>query len=95
MVETCESDCEQKSLLLESSSDALLSPRIAIMSEAPRKNNPADFLKTVLGRPVVVKLNSGVDYRGAPAASAILSSSHDLTAPPRLVQVCSHAWMAT
>jgi U6 snRNA-associated Sm-like protein LSm6 len=29
------------------------------------KNNPADFLKTVIGRPVVVKLNSGVDYRGA------------------------------
>jgi len=28
------------------------------------KNNPAEFLKTVLGRPVVVKLNSGVDYRG-------------------------------
>ena len=31
----------------------------------PQKNNPADFLKQVLGRPVVVKLNSGVDYRGA------------------------------
>ena len=29
------------------------------------RNNPADFLKTILGRPVVVKLNSGVDYRGA------------------------------
>ena len=28
------------------------------------KNNPAEFLKQVLGRPVVVKLNSGVDYRG-------------------------------
>ena len=28
------------------------------------KNNPSDFLKTVIGRPVVVKLNSGVDYRG-------------------------------
>jgi hypothetical protein len=24
------------------------------------------FLKTILGRPVVVKLNSGVDYRGEP-----------------------------
>jgi len=36
-------------------------------SDAPppaQKNNPADFLKTILGRPVVVKLNSGVDYRG-------------------------------
>jgi len=26
---------------------------------------PADFLKSIRGRPVVVKLNSGVDYRGA------------------------------
>ena len=34
------------------------------MSGAAPKNNPADFLKQVLGRPVVVKLNSGVDYRG-------------------------------
>lgn len=26
---------------------------------------PADFLKSIRGRPVVVKLNSGVDYRGS------------------------------
>ncbi|URE37625.1 U6 snRNA-associated Sm-like protein, partial [Musa troglodytarum] len=25
---------------------------------------PTDFLKSIRGRPVVVKLNSGVDYRG-------------------------------
>ncbi|XP_022761467.1 sm-like protein LSM36B [Durio zibethinus] len=25
---------------------------------------PGDFLKSIRGRPVVVKLNSGVDYRG-------------------------------
>nr|POF23328.1 u6 snrna-associated sm-like protein lsm6 [Quercus suber] len=25
---------------------------------------PGDFLKSICGRPVVVKLNSGVDYRG-------------------------------
>ena len=25
---------------------------------------PADFLKSIRGHPVVVKLNSGVDYRG-------------------------------
>jgi U6 snRNA-associated Sm-like protein LSm6 len=31
---------------------------------AVTKRNPSDFLKQVLGRPVVVKLNSGVDYRG-------------------------------
>lgn len=28
------------------------------------KYQPSEFLKSVLGRPVVVKLNSGVDYRG-------------------------------
>lgn len=25
---------------------------------------PTDFLKSIRGKPVVVKLNSGVDYRG-------------------------------
>jgi U6 snRNA-associated Sm-like protein LSm6 len=25
---------------------------------------PSDFLKSIRGRPVVVKLNSGVDYKG-------------------------------
>ena len=29
-----------------------------------RKRTPNDFLKQISGRPVVVKLNSGVDYRG-------------------------------
>ncbi|GAB5031016.1 u6 snrna-associated sm-like protein lsm6 [Nannochloropsis oceanica] len=35
-------------------------------SEAkPAQNKKVtEFLKTILGRPVVVKLNSGVDYRG-------------------------------
>ena len=28
------------------------------------KYQPSEFLKSVMGRPVVVKLNSGVDYRG-------------------------------
>lgn len=28
------------------------------------RQNPNDFLKSLLNRPVVVKLNSGVDYRG-------------------------------
>mmetsp|Transcript_25822 Transcript_25822/g.36517 ORF Transcript_25822/g.36517 Transcript_25822/m.36517 type:complete len:87 (-) Transcript_25822:320-580(-) len=28
------------------------------------KRSPSDFLKSVLGRPVIVKLNSGVAYRG-------------------------------
>ena len=30
-----------------------------------QKRAPADFLKQAIGRPVVVKLNSGADYRGA------------------------------
>jgi small nuclear ribonucleoprotein (snRNP)-like protein len=28
------------------------------------KRSPSDFLKSVLGRPVRVKLNSGMEYRG-------------------------------
>ena len=32
---------------------------------------PADFLKSIRGRPVVVKLNSGVDYRGIFACSIL------------------------
>jgi len=28
------------------------------------QKSPSDFLKLVLGRPVVVKLNSGVTYKG-------------------------------
>ena len=42
-----------------------LPDRLSMSAAAPPpKNNPAEFLKQVLGRPVVVKLNSGVDYRG-------------------------------
>ena len=29
-----------------------------------KKQTPSEFLKKIIGRPVVVKLNSGVDYRG-------------------------------
>eukprot|EP00980_Cylindrotheca_fusiformis_P023805 scaffold11032_cov122-Cylindrotheca_fusiformis.AAC.6 len=32
--------------------------------EAAKKRSPSDFLKSVLGRPVRVKLNSGIEYRG-------------------------------
>lgn len=31
---------------------------------AAAAKTPADFLKSIKGKPVVVKLNSGVDYRG-------------------------------
>ena len=37
------------------------------MPDAPAADaakTPADFLKSIRGKPVVVKLNSGVDYRG-------------------------------
>lgn len=36
-----------------------------------RKQTPSDFLKQIIGRPVVVKLNSGADYRGTPAFSYV------------------------
>jgi U6 snRNA-associated Sm-like protein LSm6 len=29
-----------------------------------KKRSPSDFLKSVLGRPARVKLNSGIEYRG-------------------------------
>ena len=35
---------------------------------AAAARTPADFLKSIKGKPVVVKLNSGVDYRGITAA---------------------------
>ncbi|XP_071735165.1 sm-like protein LSM6A isoform X1 [Rutidosis leptorrhynchoides] len=33
-------------------------------SSSTTTKTPSDFLKSIRGRPVVVKLNSGVDYRG-------------------------------
>lgn len=35
---------------------------------------PADFLKSIKGKPVVVKLNSGVDYRGVVLDQAATTS---------------------
>jgi U6 snRNA-associated Sm-like protein LSm6 len=34
------------------------------VSAAANKKSPSDFLKQVLGKPVIVQLNSGVTYRG-------------------------------
>jgi small nuclear ribonucleoprotein (snRNP)-like protein len=34
------------------------------MAEGGQSRTPADFLKSIKGKPVIVKLNSGVDYRG-------------------------------
>ena len=48
------------------------------------KRTPSEFLKNVLGRPVVVKLNSGVDYRGpAPASPAAPPAAEPLLPPHR------------
>ncbi|KAK9766151.1 U4/U6-U5 snRNP complex subunit lsm6 [Basidiobolus ranarum] len=32
--------------------------------EPSHEKSPSDFLNHIIGRPVLVKLNSGVDYRG-------------------------------
>lgn len=37
---------------------------------------PADFLKSIRGRPVVVKLNSGVDYRGWSSLFSVFVKSY-------------------
>ncbi|XP_051993873.1 U6 snRNA-associated Sm-like protein LSm6 isoform X1 [Xyrauchen texanus] len=39
-------------------------PQTLLLKMSLRKQTPSDFLKQIIGRPVVVKLNSGVDYRG-------------------------------
>ena len=40
-------------------------PRVRVPARMSfKKQNPSDFLKLIIGKPVVVKLNSGVDYRG-------------------------------
>ncbi|GJN21145.1 hypothetical protein PR202_gb08596 [Eleusine coracana subsp. coracana] len=39
---------------------------------------PSDFLKSIRGRPVVVKLNSGVDYRGSPLSCSLENSDNCL-----------------
>lgn len=37
----------------------------SLLSVSMQNKKVTEFLKTILGRPVIVKLNSGVDYRGA------------------------------
>jgi hypothetical protein len=39
------------------------------------RKTPSDFLKSVLGRPVVVRLNSGFEYHGSSSLSFFLSFS--------------------
>ena len=54
---------------------------------------PADFLKGVLGRPVVVKLNSGVDYRGTGAVSTP-NARHKHTPHTIPVRTTQASWLA-
>ena len=71
---------------------------------------PADFLKSIKGKPVIVKLNSGVDYRGgcpphqrpppgaAPGGGAARAApAHACTPDCRRppAQECWPAWTAT
>ena len=51
-----------------------------------KKQTPSDFLKQIIGRPVVVKLNNGVDYRGKDRVS--LSYVY---VSERLLSVCTSA----
>ena len=46
-------------------------------NEMSGRQNPSDFLKQIIGRPVVVKLNSGVDYRGMSARDLISFDRYD------------------
>merc|ERR1712070_478955 len=41
-----------------------IAPSTIKMATPQAKKSPSDFLKLVLGRPVIVKLNSGVTYQG-------------------------------
>jgi hypothetical protein len=53
---------------------------------------PTDFLKNVVGRPVVVKLNSGVTYRGLSTEEMVL---RDFRARGRLsvcIVACRRIW---
>lgn len=40
-----------------------------------QSKTPADFLKSIKGKPVVVKLNSGVDYRGVESLRVVDTQS--------------------
>ncbi len=68
--------------------------------------SPGDFLKSIKGKAVVVKLNSGVDYRGAQpgvrwrqGSAALADPAHADHSPAaaiwRCVQASWHALTAT
>ena len=45
-------------------SSAAVAAPMAPVAPSKAKGNPADFVRSVVGRPVVVRLSTGVDYRG-------------------------------
>ncbi|MBZ3879337.1 U6 snRNA-associated Sm-like protein LSm6 [Sciurus carolinensis] len=53
-----------KTKLMGPTEDLVSPVQRMIVKMSLRKQTPSDFLKQIIGRPVVVKLNSGVDYRG-------------------------------
>lgn len=57
-------------LLALSGGQTIVSGKVAMSDDnAAAARTPADFLKSIKGKPVVVKLNSGVDYRGTAAVA--------------------------
>jgi hypothetical protein len=62
------------------------------MADAAPARTPADFLKSIKGRTVIVKLNSGVDYRGASRLAHTLAAGR-VDVGPR--QASWPAWTAT
>ena len=52
--------------------------------------SPTDFLKGVVGKRVIVRLTSGVDYRGM---FCFLSDFPRILMPRVFTKACCHAWM--
>lgn len=48
-----------------------------------QRQSPSEFLKQIIGKPVVVKLNSGVDYRGLAMAGLLVrfNKNYHLSSP--------------
>ena len=61
-----------------------------------KKQNPSEFLRQIIGKPVVVKLNSGVDYRGILAClDGYMNIALEQTEEYVNGQVLSHAKIPT
>jgi U6 snRNA-associated Sm-like protein LSm6 len=47
-----------------SSSSSAAAPSAGATTTGAPKKTPSDFLRSLIGRPVIVRLSSGVDYKG-------------------------------